>query len=91
MMMKFKHCEACGMPMLHDKDFGGSDEKNTWCVNCCDENGNHKSYDEILSSMSEFLLTEEGFELSEQRYENIEESTKAAKEYLSKMPAFRVE
>ena len=89
--MKFKHCEACGMPMLHDKDFGGFDKKNTWCVHCCDEDGSHKTYEEVLVGMAEFLLTEEGFETSGEKYDNIEESTKAAKEYLSKMPAFRIE
>jgi len=86
---EFKHCEACGMPMIKPQDFGGEDEKNTWCRYCSNSDGSHKSYTEVLEGMTKFLMTEEGQETSEMKFDTYEKALEYAKNYLSKMPAFK--
>jgi len=86
---EFKHCEACGMPMIKPEDFGGVDENNTWCRYCSNEDGSHKSYDEVLEAMAKFLISKEGQETSEMVFETQEEAKKYAKNYLKNMKAFK--
>lgn len=89
MFPKFNHCKSCGMPMVTPRDFGGEDENNDWCKYCCNKDGSHKSYKEILENMTNFMLSEEGEQMSEIKFNSKEEANKAAKEYLIKMPAWK--
>ncbi len=88
MNIKFNHCQACGFPMLEPKDFGGNDENNLWCKNCCDIDGNHKSFEELVENMSYFLMSDEGMEISEMEFETIVDAKVYAINYLNKQPAF---
>ncbi len=56
---KMKQCEVCCIPMENAEDFGGGNISNGWCVHCCHADGSHKSYDEILRDMTEFMLSDE--------------------------------
>jgi len=88
MVPEFNHCKSCGMPMMNEQDHGGNDENNSWCKYCCDNNGNHKSYDEILENMTNFMLSEDGQMMSGIKFENKEDALKSAKDYLSKCEAW---
>ncbi|MCJ7679142.1 MAG: AraC family transcriptional regulator [Candidatus Aminicenantes bacterium] len=74
------YCASCGMPMKEAADFGGGRKSNFYCVHCCNERGNLKSYDEVLEGLKLFTIQAMG--LSE------EEALKLAEEGLSKMPAW---
>ena len=89
MIPKFNHCEACGMPMMTPKDHGAEDEKNTWCKHCCDNQGNHKSYEKILESMINFMLSYQGEQMSGIKFKSKEEAKNEAIKYLSNMPAWK--
>lgn len=89
MMPKFNHCESCGMPMVKPQDYGGEDENNTWCKYCSNKDGSHKSYEEVVNNMANFMMSEDGISMSGIEYNSIEEAKKAAKEYMSNMPAWK--
>lgn len=89
MFPKFNHCQSCGMPMITPRDYGGEDEKNDRCKNCSNKDGSHKSYEEVLENMTNFMLSEEGIQMSEIKYNSKKEAQNAAKNYLSKMPAWK--
>lgn len=91
MKFEFKHCKACGMPLLENSDFGGNNLKNDWCINCCNSDGSHKTYEEIVESMTNFMLTEQGEKISGVKHNSYEESKAVTILYLSKMPAFKKE
>ncbi len=75
-----KSCGSCGMPMRSTADFGGGDIGNKYCVKCADESGRLKSYDEVLASMSDFVIRTMGV--------SAQEASKMAKENMAKMPAW---
>lgn len=78
--MEKKNCESCGMPMVKDLDFGGNNRENPYCVHCCDENGQLKSYEAVMEGMTEFAMKMMG-----SSYETAKET---ARENMSKMPAW---
>ena len=53
---------------------------NVYCVNCSNSDGNLKSREEVLEGMAQFMMASQGMER--------EVALKAAKEYMSKMPAW---
>ncbi len=55
-------CISCGMPMKEDKDFALNDRSKSYCVFCSDENGNLKSYEEVLEGWSNFIIETEKIE-----------------------------
>ena len=75
-----KTCMSCGMPMTNPEDFGGGDPDNIYCVYCSNTNGSLKSYNEVFEGMVNFMMT------SQKMDRNDAES--AAKEHMSKMPAW---
>ena len=75
-----KNCLSCGMPMAKLEDFGGMNPANVYCVNCSNSDGSLKSRKEVLEGMAQFMMASQGMER--------EVALKAAKEYMSKMPAW---
>ena len=74
------NCQSCGMPMLSSEQYGGGDEENKYCVNCCDPDGRLKSYEEVLEGMAGVMMSNRGLDRSV--------AGKAAVEYLMTMPAW---
>ena len=74
------NCLSCGMPMTSPGDSGGGNPENKYCVHCCNPDGSLKSYDEVLNGMANFMM----------QSRNMDKATagSAAREYLSKMPAW---
>jgi hypothetical protein len=66
--------------MTKIKDFGGWDPANNYCVYCSNPDGSLKSYDEVLQSIASLIMVSQ----------NIDEETaeRAAKEHMSRMPAW---
>ncbi|MFC1985646.1 VOC family protein [Chloroflexota bacterium] len=75
-----KKCMSCGMPMVKLEDFGGGDLENIYCVHCSKPDGSLKSYDEVLAGMVNFMVMSQNMDR--------ETAESAAKEYLTKMPAW---
>ena len=78
--MSEKMCESCGMPMREEKEFGGNNLENKYCVYCTDQKGQLKSYDEVLQGMKSFIMQSMG--------QTEEQALKTAKENMGKMPAW---
>lgn len=83
-----KYCAACGMPMQKDEDHGGTDTSNDWCVYCCNEDGSHKSYDEVLTGMASFMLSDACAQAGMEKSKNMEEALGRARGYMKTMPAW---
>ena len=68
------------MPMTNPEDFGGGSPENLYCANCCSPDGSLKSRDEVFEGMVGFMM----------KTQNMDNKTAkaAAKEYMSKMPAW---
>ena len=75
-----KKCLSCGMPMTKPEDFGGGNPANIYCVHCSNPDGSLKSYQEVFEGMSGFMMKTQNM--------NRETAKMAAKEYMSKMPAW---
>lgn len=73
-------CRSCGMPMTSTSDFGGGKEENLYCVHCCHPDGSLKTYEEVLDGMITHMMTNRHLDRSA--------AGKAAREYLSIMPAW---
>ena len=78
-----KNCMSCGMPMTKPEDFGGGNPANIYCVNCSNPDGSLKSYDEVLKGMVNFMMMSQNTDR--------ETAERAAKERMSKMPAWESE
>jgi uncharacterized glyoxalase superfamily protein PhnB len=74
------NCLSCGMPMTGPGDFGGGNPESKYCVHCSNPDGSLKSYEEVLEGMVNFMMTSQKMER--------EAAESAAKEYMSKMPAW---
>jgi uncharacterized glyoxalase superfamily protein PhnB len=75
-----KKCLSCGMPMTKPEEFGGGNPANSYCVYCANPDGSLKSYQEVLEGMSGFMMKTQNM--------NRETAGMAAKEHMSKMPAW---
>jgi len=75
-----KNCMSCGMPMTKLEDFGGGNPANLYCAHCSNPDGSLKDYDEVFSGMVNFMM------MSQNMDKEIAEG--AAKEHMSKMPAW---
>ncbi len=89
MIPKFEHCLSCGMPIMTKQDRGGKDSKNPWCKQCCHKDGTHKSYEQVVEAMVNFMLSQEGQEMSGEKYSTKQEAKKRAQHYLMMMPAWK--
>jgi len=76
-----KICESCGMPMKNTEEFGGKNPDNKFCINCTDESGNLKPFNEKVKDMTSFIMktTDLSFNQAELM----------AKENMKKMPAWK--
>jgi len=77
-----KMCIACGMPMKTQADFAMEDETKDYCVHCTRPDGTMQSYEEKLVSLTGFIVKTQGMD------EKVAQM--AAKEMLSKLPAWKV-
>ena len=75
-----KNCLSCGMPMTKTEDFGGGNPANVYCVHCSKADGSLKGYDDVLEGMINFMMMSQNMDR--------ETAEKAAKEHMSKMPAW---
>ena len=75
-----KNCMSCGIPMTKPEDFGGGNPANIYCVHCSNPDGSLKSYDEVLGGMVNFMMMTQNMDR--------ETAERAAKEHMSKMPAW---
>ena len=75
-----KNCMSCGMPMTKPEDFGGGNPANLYCVHCSNPDGSLKSYDEVFEGMVNFMMMSQNMDK--------ETAERAAKEHMSKMPAW---
>jgi uncharacterized glyoxalase superfamily protein PhnB len=75
-----RNCMSCGVPMAKPEDFGGGNPANIYCVHCSNSDGSLKSYDEVLEGMVNFMMMTQNM--------NRESAESAAKEHMSKMPAW---
>ena len=75
-----KKCLSCGMPMTKPEEFGGGNTANLYCVYCSHPDGSLKSREEVFAGMVNFMMTNQKMDR--------ETAKKAAKEYMSKMPAW---
>jgi hypothetical protein len=75
-----KACMSCGMPMAKPEDFGGGNPSNMYCVHCTNSDGSLKNYEEVVDGMTQFMMNIRGMDKAE--------AEKAAKEYMSNMPAW---
>jgi len=75
-----KNCMSCGMPMSKLEDFGGGNPANVYCVHCSNPDGGLKSRDEVFEGMVNFMMMSQNMDR--------ETAEKAAKEHMSKMPAW---
>ena len=81
-------CAACGMPMQTDEDHGGGDSANAWCVHCCNADGSHRSYDEVLNGMAMFMLSDACAQAGMEKAADMEDALARAKAYMQTMPAW---
>jgi uncharacterized glyoxalase superfamily protein PhnB len=75
-----KKCLSCSMPMTKPEEFGGGNPANMYCVYCSHSDGSLKSREEVFAGMVNFMMTSQKMDR--------ETAKKAAKEYMSKMPAW---
>ena len=75
-----KICLSCGMPMSKSEDFGGGNPENLYCLHCSNPDGSLKSYEEVFQGMTNFMMQSQNMDR--------ETAEKAAKDYMSKMPAW---
>jgi hypothetical protein len=55
-------CASCGMPMRTRQEHAAGDESRDYCVHCARPDGSMKSYDEVLTGMTAFLIKTQGFD-----------------------------
>jgi hypothetical protein len=66
--------------MAKPEDFGGGNPSNMYCVHCTNSDGSLKNYEEVVDGMTQFMMNIRGMDKAE--------AEKAAKEYMSNMPAW---
>jgi hypothetical protein len=74
-----KICEACGGPV----------EEGKYCAHCLDENGNLKSYEDVLNDGIEWAMSEEGEKILGRKFEDKDETKKMIEEHMKTLPAWK--
>ena len=69
------------MPMNKTADYFNGDTDKAYCINCSRKDGTMKGYNEMLAGLTGFLMKMKGLGEAE--------ATEAAKQVLSKMPAWK--
>jgi hypothetical protein len=88
---KFEYCESCGVNLKTQEDHGGKDIKNSWCKDCCTEDGKHKSKEEVKKHIiKDVIMGHEAPTVMGERIQEPEEAAKLAEDYMKRMPAWEV-
>ena len=76
-----QQCISCGMPLRTPQDHAAGDESKNYCTHCARPDGSMKSYDEVLTGMTAFLVRTQGFDQAAAK--------KAATGMMAGMPAWK--
>ncbi|MBM3502991.1 MAG: AraC family transcriptional regulator [Alphaproteobacteria bacterium] len=74
-------CESCGMPLRSDHDHAGGNPSIRYCRHCAAPDGRLKSFAEVASGMTAFLVETQGMAPDAAR--------PAAEKMLRTMPAWK--
>ena len=74
-------CIRCGMPLRTPQDHAAGDESKHYCVHCARPDGSMKSYDEVLTGMTAFLVRTQGIDQDAAR--------KTATGMMAELPAWK--
>ncbi|MEU8825071.1 zinc ribbon domain-containing protein [Streptomyces sp. NPDC048636] len=74
------NCVSCGMPMRTPEEHAAADPTRDYCHHCAGEEGQMKSYDEVLAGYTGFLQHTQGLQEDVAR--------EAATQLLRKQPAW---
>ena len=75
-----KRCQSCGRLIELLEDFAGLDQESIYCSSCADDDGQIKSFDEVLENLTQRIAKTDGFD--------VEASRKAAQQILGRQPAW---
>jgi hypothetical protein len=56
MKKKCSSCASCGMPLLNPEDHAQGCLESKLCLYCAHADGTPKTYDEVLTGMSEYFV-----------------------------------
>lgn len=56
-----KRCQSCGMIIELIEDFPNLDTEGRYCARCANERGELKDFDDVLTSVSEYMSETNGF------------------------------
>ena len=88
---QFFYCESCGIWMKTVDDRGGKNANNSWCRNCCDESGRHKSMEEVKKTIIAMISGPDMIRAVGEKVADPEEISRMADDYLKRMPAWKPE
>jgi hypothetical protein len=74
-------CISCGMPLRVPEDHAAADPARDYCRHCARPDGSMKSYDEVLTGMTQFFVRTQGLDAA------VAEGM--AKQNMSAQPAWR--
>jgi hypothetical protein len=74
-------CVSCGMPLRTPQEHAAGDVARNYCVHCARPDGTMKSYNEVLTGMTAFLVQTQGFDQQAAR--------KAAAGMMAELPAWK--
>lgn len=55
-------CGSCGFPMAAPEDFAGGRPGASFCSTCANDDGDLKSYDEVLALNADYLVRQQGLD-----------------------------
>lgn len=61
-MSERKFCISCGMPLRSAKDYPSGDTSKKYCIHCANEDGEMKTFSEMVESMTQFMINTQGME-----------------------------
>lgn len=74
-------CQSCGMPMKEDKQHGGGDPKNPYCVFCTDASGKLRPKAVIKEGMVALFMRKKRMDP--------DVTEKFVEDYMGRMPAWK--
>ena len=79
--MEAKSCISCGMPIRSESDAAAGDLGKDYCHHCARPDGSMKSFDEVHSGMTQFIIKTQGLDESV--------ASGLARQMMKKQPAWR--